>query len=132
MAMRWLITVEASSGRAFLFAGLGHINFWAHLDVRFDTAADDIDSPGRADETVDHRIVQDDGFDRLQGPVGCDRSQDGFPQTPIDSSSMGRSADEGVIEHVAYSMQVIGVGSPERRARYFEIVCGRWDWLRFR
>ena len=79
MTMRWLMTVEASSGKAFLFTDLSHISFWAHLDIRFDTAADDIDSPGCADETVDHRIIQDHGFDSLQSLVRCDRSQDSFP-----------------------------------------------------
>ena len=76
--MRWLITIEASSGRAFLFAGLSHIVLWAHLYIRFDTATDDIDSPGRADESVDQGNVYDHELHRHQRPCRI-RSKPGSP-----------------------------------------------------
>lgn len=96
-AIRWLITAEASSGRAFLFTGTQSHHLVVYLYLHFDTAADDVNSSGRTDETINQGNIQNHGFDRLQSPIGSNRSQDSFPDAPIDPGSMDSSTDESVI-----------------------------------
>ena len=104
----------------------------AHVYLRFDTAADDVNSPGGADQSVCWGIPEDDGFDRLQGLVGLDRRKDGFSQVFVDLSRMSGGADKSVIEHVACTGRVIGVALSRQGITYFAIALGRWDWLRSR
>jgi len=104
----------------------------AHVYLRFDTAADDVNGPGGADQSVRRGIPEDHGFDRLQGLVGLNGGEYGFSQASVDLSRMGGGADKSVIEHVACTRWVIGVVLSRQGIRYFEIALGRWDWLRSR
>ena len=53
VAIRWLITAQASSGRAFLITSAQPRSRTIHDCLRFDTAANDIDSPSCSDERTD-------------------------------------------------------------------------------
>jgi len=77
--------------------------------LRFNTAADDINSPGRADQSAHQGILGNHGLDCPQSLVGFNRREDGFPRVPVDLSGMSGGTDEGVIEHAAYTSRVIGV-----------------------
>jgi len=75
--------------------------------LRFDTATNDIDSPGRADQRVEQRILENRGFNRFESIVGCNRSQDRFLQGLIDLCGVDGSAEQSVVEHVSYTKHVI-------------------------
>ena len=79
------------------------------VSLRFNTAADDVNSPGRADQSAHQGILGNHGFDCLQSLVGFNGREDCFPHAPVDLGGMSGGADEGVIEHVAYTRRVIGV-----------------------
>jgi len=107
------MTAQASSGRAFLItATQSHrvVNrLVKNVCLRFNTTADDVNSPGRADQSAHQGILGDHGFDRPQSLVGFNRREDGFPHAPVDFSRMSGSADESFVEHVAYTKQVVRV-----------------------
>ena len=81
----------------------------ARIYLRFDTATDNINGPGRANQRTDRGILENCRFDRLQSLVRFDRSQDRFPQTSIHFSRMNGIADQSVVEQVACAGYVIGV-----------------------
>jgi len=76
--------------------------------LRFNTAADNVNSPGRADQSAHRGILGNHGLDCPQSLVGFDRGEDGFPHVPVDPSGMSGGADEVVIKHVVYTRRVIG------------------------
>ena len=75
--------------------------------LRFNTAADDVNSPGRADKSAHQVILRNHGLDCPQSLVGFNRREDGFPHAPVDLGGMSGGADESVIEHAAYTKRVI-------------------------
>jgi len=109
VAIRWLTTAQASSGRAFLITSTQSCSLARCVHLRLETTTDDIDSPGRADQSINQGIPENRRFDRLQSLVGFGRGQDGFPQILIDLSRVGGSADKGVVEHVVYTRGAIEV-----------------------
>jgi len=109
VAIRWLTTAQASSGRAFLITSTQSCGLARCVYLRLETTADDIDSPGRADQSVDQGIPENHRFDRFQSLVGFGRGQDGFPQVLVDLSRVDGSADQSVVEHVVYTRGVIEV-----------------------
>jgi len=107
------MTAQASSGRAFLItATQSHrlVNrLVKNVYLRFNTTADDVNSPGRADQSTHQGILGDHRLDRPQSLVGFNRREDRFPHTPVDFSRMSGGADESVVIYVAYTKRVIGV-----------------------
>ena len=75
--------------------------------LRFNTTADNVNSPARADKSAHHGILGNHGFDCPHSLVGFNRCENGFPHAPVDLSGMSGGADESVIEHVAYITRVI-------------------------
>ena len=80
---------------------------WPKDCLRLDTTTNDIDSPGCANQRVDQRVLENYGFDRLEGIVGCSRGQNGFPQGLIDPGRVDGGAEKSVVEHVVYVVCVI-------------------------
>ena len=98
---------------------------------RFNAAADNVNSPARADKSAHHGILGNHGLDCPHSLIGFNRRENGFPHAPVDLDGMSGGADESVIEHVAYTTRVIGVMRYQgQRTTYFETALGRWDWLR--
>ena len=109
VAIRWLMTAQASSGRAFLITSTQSHRLATNVYLRFNTATDNVNSPGRADQSAHHGILGNHGFDCPQSLIGFNRREDRFPHAPVDLSGMSGGADESVIEHVAYTTRVIVV-----------------------
>ena len=99
---------QASSGRAFLITAIQSHRLVMYVCSRFNTAADNVNSSGRANESIHPGILGNHGFDSLQSLVGFNRREDGFPHPPIDLGRMDGGADESVVIHVAYTRWVIG------------------------
>jgi len=87
---------------------LSHSRLVTSVYLRFNTAADDVNSPGRADQSAHRGILGNHGFDCPQSLVGFNRGEDGFPHVPVDLGGMSGGADEVVIEHIAYTRRVVG------------------------
>ena len=102
----------------------------SRVHLRFDTATDDVDSPGRAEQRAHQGVLGNYVFDRLQSLVGLDRGENGFPRASIDIVGMSGGAEKSVVEHVIYTRWDIGVVLSRQGIAYLEIALGRWDWLR--
>ena len=100
--IRWLITAQASSGSAFLITDIQSYGLMTHAHLRFDTTTDNINGPSRANQSTEKRILEDHRFDFLQSFVRFYRSQDRFPQVWVNLGGMNGSADESVVEYVAW------------------------------
>jgi len=88
--------------------------------LRFDATTDDIDGPGRADQSIDQGILENRRFYCLQSFIRFDRGQDGLPQVLINLGRVDGSADKSVIEHIAYirwvnAVALYGAGNPVLR-----------------
>jgi len=63
------MTAHASSGRAFLITSTQSHRLVTNDYLRFNTTTDDINSPGRADQSAHQGILGNHGFDRPQSLV---------------------------------------------------------------
>ena len=85
-------------------------------NLRFDTPTNKIHSPGGADERTGDRILENHGFNCLKSRVRFDGGQYSFPRVSVHLGRVDRSTEEGVIEHVVYTRDVIGA-----------VLCGAMD-----
>ena len=110
VAIRWFITVQACSGRAFLITNICSAKH-SHAcgSVRFDTTPDKIHSPGRTDKRPDPGMLEDHRFDRSQSLIRFDRGKYGFPQISVDLVRVDSGAEESIVKRIAYIRDVMGI-----------------------
>ena len=103
VAIRWFITVQACSRRAFIITNVCSAKH-SHAcgNVRLDTTPD---------KRPDRGMVEDHKPDHLQSRVRFYRSKYGFPQISVDLGRVDSCAQKSVVERVAYTREVMGNGT---------------------